>query len=282
MRRSGLAFIGVILLILVISACGSKPAEKQWEDFDPAHLDNPTKIDNKWFPLKPGTRLIFEGHTVEEGNPIPHRVEFTVTDLTKVIGGVRSVVVWELDYSSGKLEEAELALFAQDNDGTVWHLGQYPEVYDENGKVIETPSWIHGIEDARAGITMKANPQLGAPSYSQGWGPAVDWTDRAQVEQMGQQTCVPLQCFEDVLVIAETSQSEVKQNAFQLKYYAAGVGTVRVGWKGKDATQEELTLVEVIQLSPAQMAEVRAKALELEKSAYEHSKDVYGKTPPME
>jgi hypothetical protein len=253
--------------------------ENNLENFDPNNFVDSTTIDNQWFPLKPGTQLIWEGATIEDGESIPHRVVLTVTDLTKVIDGVRTVVNFELDYSAGQLEETELAFFAQDNDGTVWHLGQYPEVYEE-GELVETPAWVHGIEDARAGISMKAEPQLGTPSYSQGWGPAVDWTDRAQAIEVDAQTCVPFGCYEDVLVIEEFSREE--PNAFQLKYYAAGVGNVRVGWKGEDATQEELELVDVVQLSPEELAKVRAEALEQEKRAYEISTDVYALTTPAE
>jgi hypothetical protein len=250
------------------------------ENFDPNNFDNSANIDNPWFPLKPGTQMVWEGVTNEADEEIPHRVVLTVTDLTKVIDGVRTVVNLELDYSAGQLEESELAFFAQDNDGVIWHLGQYPEVYDEAGELIESPAWIHGLEEARAGISMKAEPQLGTPSYSQGWGPAVDWTDRARTAEMGAQTCVPFACYEDVLVIEEFARGE--PNAFQLKYYARGVGNVRVGWKGEDATQETLELVEVVQLSPEALAEARMKALEQEKRAYEISQDVYAYTTPAE
>lgn len=281
MTQSRVALIMIVSLVAIFfSGCGNETIPQEYEDFDASNFDDPTTIDNQWFPLKPGTQLVFEGQTVEEGETISHRVEFIVTDLTKVIDGIRSIVVWELDYSDDKLEEAEIALFAQDNDGTVWHLGQYPEVYDEEGNLIETPAWIHGIEDARAGITMKADPQPGSPSYSQGWGPAVDWTDRAQVERIGEKTCVPFDCYENVLVIAETSKSE--PNAFQLKYYAPGLGTVRVGWKGEDETQEELELVDMRQLSPQELEEIRVKVLEMETRAYEESREVYGETSPME
>jgi hypothetical protein len=43
-----------------------------------------------------------------------------------------------------------------------------------------------------------------------------------------------------------------------------------------------LELVKLVQLSPEELATVRAEAVELEKHAYEGSKDVYGRTPPLE
>jgi len=261
-------------------AIANQGAESLWEEFVPSNFSNPTAIDNPWFPMIPGTQYVFDGVTEEGGARIPHRVIITITDLTKVIDGVRTVVTWDQDLSEGNLVETELAFFAQDNDGNIWRLGEYPEAYDEFGKFVEAPAWISGLKGARAGIIMTADPQMGDRSYSQGWGPAVGFTDRGQVDQMGLETCVPLGCYENVLVIAESSQAE--PDAVQLKYYARGVGNVRVGWSGEDATREDLELVEIIQLTPEALDEARAQALELEKRAYANSKEVYGMTPPSE
>jgi hypothetical protein len=130
------------------------------EDFDPGRFSDPTRIDNRWFPLKPGTQFVYDGSAIVDGTRERHRVVFTVTDLTKVVDGVRNLVVWDRDYSQGELVEAELALFAQDDDGNVWHLGQYPEEY-EDGKLGDAPAWIAGMEGAKPGIAMRAAPRLG-------------------------------------------------------------------------------------------------------------------------
>jgi hypothetical protein len=259
----------------------AKTSEQQLEAFDAASFDRSTQVDNAWTPLQPGTRFVYEGTTIEDdGTAVPHRLVVNVTDLTKLIGGVRTLVTWDLDYSDGELVEAELAFFAQDKTGTVWRMGEYPEEY-EDGKFVAATPWIHGFENARAGIEMQAKPQVGTPSYAQGWGPAVDWTDRGQVDQMGQKTCVPVACYDDVLVIAEASQAE--KDAQQLKHYARGVGNVRVGWRGAgEKTKETLELVKVERLDATALAQVRAKALELEQSAYKRSPAVYAHTPPAE
>jgi len=263
-------------------AHNGEASEKKFEDFDPNNFDRSTQIDNEWMPMKPGMRYVYEGSTVEDdGTVVPHRVVINVTDLTKVIGGIRSIVTWDLDYSDGELVEAELAFLAQDNDSNVWRMGEYPEEYEDEGKFVAALTWIHGLEEARAGIMMKAKPAVGTPSYSQGWGPAVDWTDRGQVDQMGVETAVPAGQYKDVLVIAETSASE--PDAQQLKYYAPGVGNVRVGWRGAgEKTQEVLELTKIEQLDAKALAEVRAEALKMEKTAYKRSKNVYAHTPPAE
>jgi hypothetical protein len=158
-------------------------------------------------------------------------------------------------------------------------MGEYPEEYEE-GEFVTQSCWIAGIEGSMAGISMKGEPLLGTPSYSQGWSPSTGFTDRGQVYQVGEEVCVPMGCYENVLVISETSEAE--PDAHQLKYWAPGVGNVRVGWKGEgEKTQEVLELVDIIKLGAENLDEIREAALELEKSAYERSKNVYGKTPPI-
>ncbi len=260
-------------------AGSGKNEEKPTEDFGPEHFDRSTTIDNPWFPLKPGTRFVWEGTSVDdEGDEEPHHVVFAVTDLTKVIGGVRALVCWDRDLIDGELVETELVFFAQDNDGAVWSLGEYPEEY-EDGEFVAAPCWIHGVEDARAGIVMPARPRLGTPSFSQGWAPSVGFTDRGVVFQMGQKTTVPLGSYEDVLVIDESSKEE--PDAHALKYYARGVGCVRVGSRG-EGDREALELIEVEQLGEEELAEARDNALKLERRAYDISKDVYAHTEPLE
>lgn len=278
--------VGAVLLVVgpFIGCAGAQeqklPAQAL-EAFDPGSFDRPARVDNAWMPLKPGTRFVYEGTTIEDdGTAVPHRVVITVTDLTKLIGGIRTLVTWDQDFSDGELVEAELAFFAQDKTGTVWRMGEYPEEYEE-GKFVAAPAWIHGFEGARAGIMMPAKPQVGTPSYAQGWGPAVGWTDRGQVDQMGQKTCVPVACYDDVLVIAEASQ--VEQDAQQLKHYARGVGNVRVAWRGAgEKTKETLELTKVERLDATALGAVRAQALELEKNAYKRSTSVYAHTPRAE
>jgi hypothetical protein len=251
------------------------------KDFDPNDFDDSVIVDNEWFPLQPGTQWIYEGHSFEGNKRLDHRVVFTMTDLVKVVEGVRTVVAWDRDYTEGELVETELAFFAQDNDGNVWHLGQYPEEY-ENGKFDKAPAWIAGLKGARAGISMKAVPESDAPSYAQGYAPPpINWIDRARTYRMGVKTCVPVDCYEDVLVMEEFERD--KPGAFQLKYYARDTGNVRVGWRGRNEEEkEELVLVDLVQLSPEALDKVREQALDLEQRAYRISKDVYGQTQPAE
>jgi hypothetical protein len=246
---------------------------------DLAKFTNSTTVDNAYFPLVPWERKTFTGAATIDGERLSRKVVLTITDLTKEISGVRAVVAYEVDYTDGVLGEGELVFWAQDDDGVVWRMGEYPEVIEE-GKLVEAPVWIHALDDALAGIAMLADPQPDTPSYAQGWGPKVGWTDRGRVVEIGSKTCVRAGCFEDVLVIDEFNPDE--PDARQTKYWAKGVGGVRVGWAG--ALEEEKEVLELIKretLSPAAQERVRAQVLAQDERGYKTSPNVYGKTPKI-
>lgn len=283
--------VGLIAaLSLLATACGgdssSESTVESNEDaevteaalYAAATFSDPATIDNQWLPLTPGTQITLEGSTLEGDERIPHTVITTVTDFTKVIDGVRTVVIWDQDFADGELVETELAFFAQDDEGNVWRMGEYPEEY-EDGELVEAPAWLAGLEGAVAGVAMPTDPQPDTPSYSQGWGPEVDFIDRGQVGLVGQETCVPVDCYDNVLVIDEFNVDE--PGAFQTKFFVSGIGNVRVGWRGTDEGQEELEMTGLAQLDDAGMQEVREAALALEASAYEKS-EVYAETEPLE
>ena len=162
-----------------------------------------------------------------------------MTDLTKEIAGVKAIVGWDRDYNDGELSESELIFLAQDKQGNVWHLGEYVEHYSENGHFEGGRLWLVGyLEGVKAGIHMTASPKLGDAPYSQGFAPHPwDWDDNAQVYQAGQKTCVRTGCYSDVLVIREYEPTI--PGISQLKYYAKGVGSVRIGWLGEEDEERE-------------------------------------------
>src|SRR5262245_41664349 len=141
--------------------------------FHRGNFSNPTAINNRFFPLVPGTQYILDGVANRGGGLLPHRVVFTVTDVTKVIDGVSCVVLWDRDYNNSQLAEAELAFFAQDNEGNVWSTGEYPEEY-ENGEFVGAPStWVAGLADAEAGVHMSGAPRVGL-KFMQGFAPNIN------------------------------------------------------------------------------------------------------------
>jgi len=305
MGRSALTLVAGLSCVLVLGAgCGSiqspttesssgvpsnstpspsptklKPAADS--DFDPKNFSHPLEITNQYFPMVPGTRLHWKGHAFDEddGKRIEREIDFTVSDLTKVIDGVQTRVAWDRNYSDEEMEEVELTYYAQDESGTVWYFGEYSEELDD-GQIEDSPTWLGGQQKARPGIAMQAQPVTGTKDYAEGWGPAVEWNDRAKVDQVGASNCVPTGCYHDVVVIAEFNPDEPGKT--QLKYYAPGVGGIRTGWRGKNEKErEELELTSRATLSDTELASVDKALLAEEKRAYSRRPEVFGPTAHM-
>ena len=236
-------------------------------------------IDNTYLPLIPGTQMVLEGVANRTGEPLPHRVTFTVTDLVKTINGVTSRVVWDVDVNEGQVAEAELAFFAEDNAGNVWNLGEYPEEFglDSSGQYgfLGAPStWIAGQRGAIAGVHMPGTPQIDS-SYGQGFAPAIRFLDCATIVDTN--AVLPGTSYQNVVVTHETSPFD-RQGGTQTKSHAPGVGIVAIGALD-DPEGETLRLVALNHLTASQMQAARVEALRLDERAYGVSK-VYGATSP--
>jgi hypothetical protein len=259
-------------------ATARTPAQPVHTDFYPAAFPETPKIDNTWLPLTPGMQFIFKGQASQGGAPLPHEVIFTVTDLTKVINGVRTVVLWDRDISEGEVVEAELAFHAQDANGTVWNLGEYPEEFDAGAFVGAPNTWLAGVAGAQAGIAMRADPRVGTPPYLQGLAPAIEFEDQGIVAKQGEQVCVPAGCYGNVLVIDETNL-RAPGEGHQLKLHAPNVGVVRIDPGQGSQDMESLVLTEIRRLNDKEMATARAQALRLDRRAYRFAADVYKDSP---
>jgi hypothetical protein len=96
-----------------------------------------------------------------------------------------------------------------------------------------------------------------------------------------EQTCVPAGCYDDPLVIDEWNPLDQPEDGHQLKFFAEGVGNVRIEARG-GVERETMVLDEVRHLGPAEMATARARAIQLDRRAYRFAADVWGPTSHAE
>src|SRR6266508_3898431 len=180
------------------------------------------KVDNTLYPLVPGTQFVLLGHSNRTGEVLPHEIRFTVTDLTKVVNGVKTWVLWDLDINNSVLLEAELAFQAQDTSGNVWVLGEYPEEY-KAGQKSAPSTWIAGKNQALGGVLVPGNPQVSSTKFLEAYAPPDIIYDCGQIAAVGSRNpamCVPVGCFDtNVLEVDETSPLD-PPGSVQLKYYA--------------------------------------------------------------
>lgn len=251
------------------------------KDFDPqGNFSAPTRVDNPWHPLVPGTQYVYEGRSNRGLGPLPHRVIFTVTGLTKRIDGVDTMLLYDRDIDRDRPSEAEITFFAQDDDANVWNFGEYPEEYAEDGSFDGAPSsWLSGTTDAHAGILMRGDPQPGTSSYKQGSVPSIGFGDTARVLGYRKRECVPVGCYDHVLVVDETNPL-TPGDGHQLKYYAGGVGNISVAPGSGGKEREVLELVKVQKLRSKTLRKIHAAALRLDRRAYRTVRKVWASSAP--
>jgi len=142
------------MALAAVQAAPAHPAPPR----HPAPADFATRVDNPWFPLRPGTTYLYRG--VKDGQP--SRDVFKVTSRTRTIEGIRCTVVRDRLYLSGRLEERTVDWYAQDGAGNVWYFGEATAELRRDGSVRSTEgSWQAGVDGAMAGIFMPANPHVG-------------------------------------------------------------------------------------------------------------------------
>jgi hypothetical protein len=162
MKRLSFFGAAACALALVTAACGSSKPAASVAGSTTARIDPAgyvARVDNPWFPLTPGTTFVYRG--AKDGQPA--RDVFTVTSATKAIQGVRCTAVSDRLYLRGKLHERTTDWYAQDKDGNVWYFGEATAELDAHGKVTSREgSWQSGVDGARAGIYMSAQPKVGS------------------------------------------------------------------------------------------------------------------------
>lgn len=96
---------------------------------DPRTIGGAT-APNPWFPMVQGAVWTYEGTFIEEGEEITEVVEITVTDRTKLVDGIRCLVVRDVVTIDGELIEDTDDWFAQDTDGNIWYCGEEVKDYE--------------------------------------------------------------------------------------------------------------------------------------------------------
>jgi hypothetical protein len=177
------------------------------------------RVDNPWFPLLPGTQYIYRG--VKEDQP--SRDVFLITAATKTIQGVRCTVVHDRLYLSGHLHERTEDWYAQDRAGNVWYFGEATAELSPNGSVRSTEgSWQAGVDGARAGVFMPAQPhpgQSGRQEYYRGHA-----EDHFRVLSLSADVETPAISSSRALLTREWTPLE--PGAVDHKLYVKGIGTV--------------------------------------------------------
>jgi hypothetical protein len=228
---------------LAVAACGDDdgnggeagpklPQGAENVDLDPA--DFTTRIDNPYWPMKPGSRWVYR-ETDSEG--ARQRVEVTVTRKTKKIAnGVEARVVHDVVTEGGEPVEVTDDWYAQDSEGNIWYLGEATTEYEDGKPASTAGSFEAGVDGAQAGIIMPARPEPGM-TYRQEYY-AGEAEDRGQIVSLDEQAEVPAGHFPNVLMTKDLNPLEPK--VLEFKFYARNVGPVLAVSVSGGSDREEL------------------------------------------
>jgi hypothetical protein len=220
---SALAVLAV-LVIGVGSSHAAKPKEPSWvlhgpysPSVEPANFI--TTVDNRYFPLKPGTTFHYEGYK----DAVSQVDDMVVTHQKKRILGITCTVVRDTVSQHGKPIERTFDWYAQDKQGNVWYMGE--DAFElKNGRFARADdSWKSGVNGAKPGIIMRGNPRPG-DVYRQEYYPRGAAMDQARVLGATISIKVPQGTYKRALATVEWSPIEPQ---LEKKYYAAGVGEIR-------------------------------------------------------
>ena len=178
------------------------------------------RVDNPWFPLKPGSSYVYRG--MKEGHVA--RDTLMVSHSTEKVDGVTCVVVDHRLYLDGRLSDHSYQWYAQDVTGNVWDFG-------------ETGSFKAGIDGAKPGIYMPADPQVGEVGQQEFYKGQAE--DHFQVLSVHASIKVPYTSSHQALLIKEWSPLE--PGLVDQKLYIRGIGTVLE--RNASGSSERLELV---------------------------------------
>ena len=208
--RAALAAAALALVLAALPAAAGAQAP------DPANFT--TKIDNPYWPMRPGTRWVYRER--EDGRS--QRNTVTVTRRTRTLQGVTTRVIHDIVTQGGRTVEDTLDYYAQDREGTIWYFGERTVEYSKGGKRSTEGSWEAGRHGASAGIALPADPQVGM-TYRQEYRKGVA-EDMGKVLSLDEQVEVPFGHWRRTLMTKDFTPLEPRQ--LEHKFYARGVGPV--------------------------------------------------------
>lgn len=185
-------------------------------------FSHPRDITHPYFPLASLDQDIMEG---KEGGKKLH-VEWTAKpELHKTfqIGGekVEAFVVEDREFVDGELAEATLDYFAQDDNGTVYYLGEDVNEY-KGGKVVSHDgSWLFGKDTQIPGVLLPAHLKVGDKFKPEDVSKDINESD--EIVSVSETVTAPAGTYKDCVKVKE----HLADGTTEYHLYASGVGVVR-------------------------------------------------------
>jgi hypothetical protein len=222
-----------VAVAMVFGFASTSFAAAELPTFNANNFSNPTKITNPWFALPVGREFEYEGKT-DEGM---ETIEIEITGETKKVLGIQTLVYRDIVWVDGEVVEDTHDYLAQDNNGNVWYFGEDVDNYEDGKIVNHDGSWLAGVDGAKPGYWMKANPKVG-DFYKQEFY-AGEAEDEAKVLSVTETVKIGLGMYKDCLKIQDIVPGDP---VVEYKYYCKQVGGLVL--EEKPAEKERIELIE--------------------------------------
>ena len=218
------------VIVLLLGGCAGEPPKSPPAGVDELEVPTPALdagdyvkgIDNPWLPLVPGNQWVYDARS-EDGQ---QRITVTVLEETREISGVDATVVHDVvTDAQGRIIEDTYDWYAQDRKGNVWYLGEDTTEYAVPGgpEASKAGSWEAGVDGAKAGIAMLAEPRVGDGYRMEFLEDEAE--DQARIVRLDAEATVPFGSWKKLLETEETTPLE--PDLIERKFYAQDIGLVR-------------------------------------------------------
>jgi hypothetical protein len=209
-------------------------------------FSNPLNINNAFFSFQPGRKKFYTGS--EPGTKTAAIDTYLTATRTFRLNGkkVACRILVEEAYADAVLVETSLNYFAQADDGTVYYFGEVVNIYHTNGDITHEGSWLVGgwaLRSDPPAIGYAAQPAVFMPAK-----PELDDVFKPEdVVGVAEETDEIVGVDLDVVVPAGKYQGAIKVeervpgDPTEYKWYAPGVGVVKVQAKGETLRLEYFT-----------------------------------------
>jgi hypothetical protein len=259
--RASLATVALTSLVALAAGCGGEggsaeppsraggnplPQGSEPVELDPA--DFTADIDNRYWPMAPGTRWTYR-EIDEEGKQLVVVVTVT-TETKKLANGITARVVRDTVTEDGELIEDTVDWYAEDGEGNVWYLGEDTAEFDGGEVTTTAGSWEAGVDGALPGIIVPADPaddMAYRQEYYEG-----EAEDNGEVLSVEEQVDVAAGHFDDAVLTKDTNALE--PDVLEYKLYAPAVGPVLALGISGGGGREELVKIESVGMRAARAA----------------------------
>ncbi len=191
-------------------------------DLAPPSFSHPTEVTNPLNPIGGLRSAVLLGHV--EGEPLRTETTLLPGSRTISLGGqkVEALTSQYVAWLGGQIEEVALDLYAQDDAGAVWYLGE--DVFNyADGAVADTEgTWLAG-RDGPAAMIMPAHPKVGDVYRTENV-PGVVF-EEVTVESVGKTVDGPRGPVAGAIVVDELHL----EGSHEDKIFAPGYGEFRTG-----------------------------------------------------